>query len=301
MTAPRPAPLSTVLRTRDTALGVRNRPGPSGAVPVLLVHGLSSNARLWDSVGACLAADGYAVVAVDLRGHGSSAGVPDPPDRDPTDVAVADLVAVCAELGWRHVLVAGQSWGGNVAVQLAAEHPELVAGLALVDGGWLHLGDQWSDVDEAWPTLAPPNLADWTLDDLREVLTDAHPDWSAEAVEATLASLEHCPDGTVRPWLSVERHRARVASLLRHSPRSLYRRVRCPTVLLAAGDPPDPGAPEAAAALPDATLVVFPDGDHDLHAQYPDRVAAAIESLLGRVGPVEVPRQVSGEMSEPRA
>lgn len=291
-----PPPQPTVVWTPTAALGARHRPGPAGAVPVLLVHGLSSNARLWDVVGARLAGDGYAVLAVDLRGHGSSAEVPDPPDSDPTDVAVADLVAVCAELRWSRVLVAGQSWGGNIAVQLAAGHPDLVAGLALVDGGWLHMGDRWSDVDDAWPTLAPPNLAGWALDDLREVLTDAHPEWSAEAIEATLGNLEHCPDGTVRPWLTLDRHRARVASLLAHRPRELYSSVVCPTVLLAAGDPPDAGAEEAASALPDATLVTFPEGDHDLHAQYPDRVAAAIESLVGRAGPADV----SGRMSEPR-
>src|SRR5262245_45283564 len=41
-------------------------------VPVLLVHGLASNARLWDGVGEELSARGYPSVAIDLRGHGRS-------------------------------------------------------------------------------------------------------------------------------------------------------------------------------------------------------------------------------------
>ena len=41
--------------------------------PFLLVHGLSSNARIWDGVAARLAAAGHPVVAVDQRGHGRSA------------------------------------------------------------------------------------------------------------------------------------------------------------------------------------------------------------------------------------
>ncbi len=271
------------MRTGDVRLGARYWPGSPAGVPALLVHGLSSNARLWDAVALPLASSdnppGHPVLAVDLRGHGTSADVPDPPDSDPTAVAAADLAGVCAELGWSRVLVAGQSWGGNIALQLAVDHPALVAGLVLVDGGWLHLGDNWPDLDAAWRTLAPPDLDGWHLADLRAVLTDAHPDWSSDVIEATLANLEHRPDGTVRPWLSLDRHRARVASLLNHRPCELYPSVRCRTVLLAAGDPPDAGAIEAASALPTATLVPFPGGDHDLHAQHPDRVTREIGAL----------------------
>lgn len=288
----------------EVALGARRWDG-GDRLPVLLVHGLSSNARLWDEVAAALAPDPtgpapdptalapdpagpaghgplphepawHPVLAVDLRGHGTSAGVPDPPGSDATEVAVADLVAVCASLGWHRVLVAGQSWGGNIALQLAARHPGLVGGLVLVDGGWLHLGDRWPDLDAAWRTLAPPDLTRWRAAELRTVLADAHPDWSSEAVEATLANLEQLPDGGIRPWLSRERHRDRVASLLAHRPRELYPLVRCPAILLAAGDPPDAMAQEAAAAVSHASLVAFPGGEHDLHAQHPGRVAEAI-------------------------
>ena len=272
------SPADTPELTTVGPLAARRWPGSPRAVPVLLVHGLSSNARLWDAVASALAP--HPVLAPDLRGHGRSAAVPDPADTDPTAAAVADLADACAVLGWSRVLVAGQSWGGNIAVQLAGDHPDLVAGLVLVDGGWLHLGDRWSDLDDAWRTLKPPDLSGWALDELRAVLVGAHPDWSADAIEATLANLEHRPDGTVRPWLALDRHRDRVASLLAHLPRRLYPDVRCPTVLLAAGDPPDAGATEAAAALPAADLVVFPGGDHDLHAQHPGRVATAI----GRLG-----------------
>ncbi|HZZ48199.1 MAG TPA: alpha/beta fold hydrolase, partial [Pseudonocardia sp.] len=58
------------------ALGARSWPG-GAARPVLLVHGMSSNARLWDGVAERLAAAGHPVVAVDLRGHGTSVDVSD--------------------------------------------------------------------------------------------------------------------------------------------------------------------------------------------------------------------------------
>ena len=79
----------------EVALGARRWDG-GDRLPVLLVHGLSSNARLWDEVAAALGPDPtgpprHPVLAVDLRGHGTSAGVPDPPGSDATEVAVAEI------------------------------------------------------------------------------------------------------------------------------------------------------------------------------------------------------------------
>ena len=47
------------------------RRGANGT-PLLLVHGLASNARLWDEVAAIIAGAGHDSVAVDQRGHGRS-------------------------------------------------------------------------------------------------------------------------------------------------------------------------------------------------------------------------------------
>ena len=62
--------------------------------PFLLVHGLSSNARLWDGPAAHLAAAGHQVVAVDQRGHGRSEQVA---DGYTTAQCAADLAALCAD------------------------------------------------------------------------------------------------------------------------------------------------------------------------------------------------------------
>jgi pimeloyl-ACP methyl ester carboxylesterase len=258
------------------ALGVRRWPG-SGR-PVLAVHGLASNARLWDQTASLLSARGHPVVAVDLRGHASSYAVPDT-DVDPTVQAARDLAAVCASLGWDSPVVAGQSWGGNVVLQLAADEPALVHGLALVDGGWLVLSDRWATLDDAWQVLEPPRFEGVTPEDLRRRLRSGHPGWPEEGIEATAANLRVGEDGTVRAWLDRDRHRRIVGSLLAQRPRELYPRVSCPAVLLVAGAA-NPAADEAAAAIPQARVVAFPDGDHDLHAQHPDRVAALIEELM---------------------
>ncbi len=273
------APASVTVPAWDVSLAARYWPGAPTGVPVILVHGLASNARVWDAVAALLSAAGRQVLAVDLRGHGASASVPDPPGSDPTFVAACDLAWVCASLRWSRVVVVGHSWGGHIALQFASDCPDLVAGLALVDGGWRHASDRWSDLDAVWRTKAPPDLTGWDLDEVREALAGAHPEWSDQAVEATLANLEQRPDGTLRPWLTPERHRARWASLLAHRPRELHPRVHCRTVVMAAEDPPDAPTRDAASALGNAELVTFPGGEHDLHLQFPNRVAGAIARL----------------------
>ena len=121
------------------------------------MHGLSSNARLWDGTARRLAAAGHEVVAVDQRGHGRSEQVE---GGYTTPQCAADLAALCGELGLtgdRAPVVAGQSWGGNVVLHLAAEHGG-VAGVAFVDGGFIWLGERYPTFEECWAELAPPQL-----------------------------------------------------------------------------------------------------------------------------------------------
>jgi pimeloyl-ACP methyl ester carboxylesterase len=184
---------------------------------------------------------------------------------------------VCDDLGWTAPVVAGQSWGGNVVLQLAADRP--LHGIALVDGGWLQLSDRFATIDDAWAALAPPPFDGLTAEALRARLRKAQHGWSDEAVEATVGNLEIHVDGTVSPWLTRERHRAIVDSMLAHRPQELYAQVECPALLLVAGAG-NPAASAAVAAIPHAELVAFPGGDHDLHAQHPEEVAALIGRLV---------------------
>jgi lipase len=100
---------------------------------VLAVHGISASHLAWASVARELAATTTAcLLAPDLRGRGRSAGLP-----KPYGIAahVADLLAVLDFFGVDSAVVAGHSMGAYVAARLAAEHPERVSSLVLVDGG----------------------------------------------------------------------------------------------------------------------------------------------------------------------
>lgn len=258
----------------------RNLGGPG--TPSVLVHGLASNARLWDGVAERLAAEGHPVVAVDQRGHGWS----DKPDAG-YDFAtlVEDLVAVIAHYGFERPLVAGQSWGANVVLELAASHPDAVSVVALVDGGTRDLADGFAD----WPTceaaLAPPQLAGMPAARFESHIRQAHPEWPEEGVEGTLANMEFLPDGTIRPWLSREHHMVILRHLWEHKPSKRFAAVRAPVLIIPARDETNrrwmqgkSGSVERASGTLPRSVVHWIDGDHDLHAQHPDVVARLLDS-----------------------
>ncbi|MDE3202981.1 MAG: alpha/beta fold hydrolase [Acidobacteriota bacterium] len=255
-------------------------------VPVVLVHGLASNARLWDRVGAELAAKGHPVLAVDQRGHGWSSK----PDSGYDFATVTrDLVRLMLRLDWagRAPVVVGQSWGGNVVLDLAAHHPDLVGGLVMVDGGTIELSARFADWDTAAAALAPPPLAGTPLVQMEQWLRSNHPDWPEEGIQGTLANMEVLGDGTVRPWLSRDNHMQILRNLWEHHPRELYPEVKSPAVLIMAEDRSNQRwmagkrdeVAGAASGLRQVT-VHWMEGDHDLHAQHPEAVASVIHDAF---------------------
>lgn len=251
--------------------------------PLVLVHGLASNARLWDGVAERLHTAGHPVAAVDQRGHGRS----DKPDQGYDFATVsADLAAVIEGLGFVRPIVAGQSWGGNVVLELAARYPGATRGIVCVDGGTIELRRRfrrWATVSR---TMAPPELHGLHKDELEALYRRGHAGWPEAAVAAFLACFEVRDDDTVTPHLSRQHHLAILRELWNHRPSKVYPSVKVPVLLLPADDgrsewQPDrrAGVELAAQALPRARVHWFV-ADHDVHVQHPDQVAAVIESAI---------------------
>jgi pimeloyl-ACP methyl ester carboxylesterase len=97
---------------------------------VLYVHGTGCSGAVWLPHMAALA-DRCESVAIDLPGHGQSSG---PGFRGVADYAHV-VVELAKALGWRKFVLAGHSMGGAVALLTALYHPDLLAGLVLVDTG----------------------------------------------------------------------------------------------------------------------------------------------------------------------
>ena len=252
-------------------------------VPFLLVHGLASNARMWDGVATVLAAAGHPVVAVDQRGHGRSSK----PDAGyDFETIVADLVALIASLGWVRPVVVGQSWGGNVAVELGAAHPQLAGAIAAVDGGFIELGDRFPTWEQCRSALAPPRLIGTPAATMEGWIRDGHPSWPETGIIGSMANFEARADGTIAPWLTFERHMMILEALYAHRPSERYSKLIVPTLLI----PADTGdvawthdkssAVEAALArLPDGRVRWFSPADHDIHAQHPVGLAEVLLDL----------------------
>ncbi len=251
-------------------------------VPFILLHGLASNCLTWEAVARELAEAGHPVAAVDQRGHGRS-------DKPETgygfDQVAADLRELVRALALpRRPIVAGQSWGGNVALDFAARYPGVAAGLVMVDGGFIEMSAR---PDASWERvsvdLKPPPLAGKPRSEIAERIRRAHPDWSEEGIEATLGNFETLPAGTVRPWLTLDRHMAILRALWEHRPSRLYGLVREP-VLIAPADTGDPARIEqkrievegAATALARSRVRWFEATDHDIHVHRPRELAATI-------------------------
>lgn len=101
----------------------------SGRPTVILEAGASDTAISWAPILGPLAAQTH-VVAYDRAGLGASDPGPAPPTADQQ---VADLAAVISQASDGSAVVVGHSWGGLLAQLLAFRHPELIAGLVLVD------------------------------------------------------------------------------------------------------------------------------------------------------------------------
>jgi pimeloyl-ACP methyl ester carboxylesterase len=160
-----------------------------------------------------------------------------------------------------------------------------VAALVLVDGGWIDLSTEFGTWEECERALRPPDVDAMRPEQVRAYITSEHPDWSAAAIEATLANLRVTPDGWLRRRLAIPDHMRIVRSLWDDPPWRDYPRVTAPTLLIPAvpadegrAGPKRAAVARAASGLAHARVREYAGADHDLHAQHPEALAA---DLLG--------------------
>jgi hypothetical protein len=134
--------------------------------------------------------------------------------------------------------------------------------------------------------MAPPRTTGLAFAEIDAMLRGRHPDWPESGIQGALACFEVRDDGTVAPWLSFERHLRILRSMWEQRVAEVFPRVDVPTLLLPCDNGPsawvDRKRAEVAAAesaLPVSRTVWF-EAEHDVHAQFPDRVAAVLAGAL---------------------
>jgi pimeloyl-ACP methyl ester carboxylesterase len=273
-------------------IGLHARDWGGGGQAVLLLHGLASNARIWDGVASRLAGAGLRVAALDLRGHGDS----DQPDQGYDFASVGrDLASALAGLGLERPVLVGHSWGASVALQFAAERPGALAGLVLVDGALTGVAE-WAGPtrEDARRRLAPPRfavpLADWLARAGR--FDPGGPGGRTWVRDYLRAGVEVDDRGVARSRFRFDNHMQVVDALYDQRPAALYPLVDCPVLLCVAGDPADGGelavakrdaVGRALELLPSAHVTWYEDTMHDIPLQRPGELAAELARFAKEV------------------
>ena len=280
-------------KTIDTLNGVSLRtvtwgkPETHTRTPIVLVHGLASNAMLWEGAALAFCALGHLVTAVDLRGHGLSEKPESGYDMQTVTQDLAGLLREINKDGFSEPVVCGQSWGGNVVLELAHTHAELTSGVVCVDGGFLELQNHFPNWDDCAKALRPPAIAGTRIADFKNYMKRAHPDWPETGINGALACMEHLPDGTLRPWLNLERHMMILRGLWEHHPTRIYSQITAPVMFVPAdgtnsvfNETKRSAIEYAEQLVPKVRVEWFSPADHDLHAQHPERFSQAVHAAI---------------------
>ncbi|WP_181786900.1 alpha/beta fold hydrolase [Mycobacterium shimoidei] len=130
-----------------------HRYGPRGPVQVLAIHGLTGHGQRWELLATRHLPE-ISVAAPDLIGHGRSSWAA----PWTIDANVAALSALLDEEADAPVVVVGHSFGGAVALHLAAARPDRVAALVLLDPAAGLDGEWMREIAESM--LASPDFPD---------------------------------------------------------------------------------------------------------------------------------------------
>ena len=259
----------TSLRVRDT--------GPKNAPALILIHGFGSSIETWEPWAQSLSAS-YRVVRFDLPGCGLSE-----PDRM-GNYADARSVAIVKDLmdylGIADAVLIGNSMGGRIAWRFAAAFPAQTRKLVLISpDGFASPGIEYGKAPRV-PALL--QLMKYFLPRglLRMNLAAAY----ADPARLDDAVLDRYYDLLLAPG-----NRAAMIERMQQSvledPVPLLRRIRTPTLLLWGEKDrliPYANAADYRAALPDATLVAFPDLGHVPHEEAPAESLVPLKQFLSR-------------------
>ena len=138
--------------------------GKADGPPILFIHGWSQNHLCWAKQYESALADGFRLVAYDLRGHGMSEAPLEPEHYTDGKLWADDVAAIIAELQLDRPVLVGWSYGSFVICDYVREQGQgRIAAINFVEGA-VKLGET------AFGTLIGPgfvdNFVDATVDDL---------------------------------------------------------------------------------------------------------------------------------------
>lgn len=282
---------------------------PAARQPVILLHGLASNARIWELTAEHLEAHDCYLVAPDARSHGLTDG----PDGDyGFTTFFEDIVDFIRILGFERPILIGHSWGAHRVLDYAARisyGPHAPAGIVLVDGGIGQLNQTVPGYSPpTWEAvlarLTPPRLAGTPLKEFLNRIETTIKTWNPnpqlhdQIVSIILANFsvylnENSGFECIAPHLPFERHLQIVRSLWEFQANERYSKIRCPVLMLPARiqSPQTPtdkaflaskeyGISQAARSIKDLQVYWFEDTIHDVPLQRPVELSTVLAQFF---------------------
>lgn len=264
--------------------------GEGSGTDLLFVHATGLHGRVWEPLVSQLSPDLKSRAwAMDVRGHGDSAPVPE--GGLPWEELAADVLAVVEELGLRQPFAVGHSSGASLLLLAEEQRPGTFAGLYCIE-----------PIGTASEEPPPPNRLHPLAEGARrrrptfpsrQAAYDSYsakPPFSDVVPEALWAYVEHGfadvpedEDGGVRLKCRPEAEAAMYANGLSHHAYRDLGRVRCP-VTLAGGDRSRAVTPEVlalwAARLSQSRVEVLAGVGHFAPLEDPGAVARAVTAAL---------------------
>ena len=244
-----------------------------GRDAIVFIHGAQNDHSVWTAQARALAREGHHVLAVDLPGHGRSAG----PALATVEEMAAWLLDLLDAAGIDRAVLAGHSMGSLIALEAAARASGRVRGLALVGSTW------------------PMKVSDALLETARTneaAAIDMVNLWSHAAIAPATAGR---PQGV---WLAGASRRL-MQRLSQLNPNQLFHTdfvacntyanggaaaeaIACPTLFVQGRRDvmtPPRSAQGLVAAIPHARVVAV-DCGHALMTERPDEVGAALADFV---------------------
>jgi pimeloyl-ACP methyl ester carboxylesterase len=253
--------------------------------PLLLLHGLSSNARYWERLARHLPE--RRLIALDQRGHGLTGRppqVPAFPGGYAMDELLKDVDFVIAELRLDKPVVVGHSWGATVALEQVGTRQGIAAGLVFIDGPIQSAANLFS-WEEAQKLMQPPLPRFMSIDEaVSQSMRDFEGAWDQDLESFVKARVIPNGDALILTLTAPVRLEL-LRGLYDAQPDVLWPRVEVPAAALLAKHGParistsrEVGAARLKELAPNVEVSWY-DSPHDIPLFMPAEVARAIERV----------------------
>ena len=255
--------------------------------PAIMLHGLASSAHWYDLVAPHLR-DHYRIIAPDQRGHGQTTQASNGYDWG---TLTKDVVGLMDHLSLPKAAVFGHSWGGTVAVNVAARAPDRVAALGLIDGGTSRTGDVRGSWEDTRARARPRDISGTRQEFLDRLQTQLSFCWSDQIQRIVQTMVYEDEEGRMQDILRPENHIQVMRAMWEEPASTAYPNIACPTLIIPAGPTPQNAGTErardkqdrveaAAQAIKTSRVRWIPETVHDIGYHKPEELALVIRDFL---------------------